>query len=170
MNKVVFLDRDGTLIEDIGYISSPSKIAVKEGVFEGLLLLLDAGFKFVIISNQSGVARRLISENEFEQVNSAFIKTFADQAIRFESIYYCFHLPSDNCTCRKPGIDFFIKEKVKMKSGFVAGMVGDSIVDAFFAKNCEIPFYTTCDIPGHRMYANFEIIAHAILKELARVE
>ena len=170
MHKVIFLDRDGTLIEDTGYISNPSKISVKLGVFEGLSMLMEAGFKFVIISNQSGVARKLISASEFEEVNRAFVKLFANQAIGFESIYYCFHLPTDNCTCRKPGIDFFNQAKVKMKSGYFAAMVGDSTVDALFAQNCGISFYTTCKISGHQRYPNFKVIAQAILGEIASAE
>jgi D-glycero-D-manno-heptose 1,7-bisphosphate phosphatase len=68
MRQVVLLDRDGTLIEDVGYISDYKKIIVKEGVFEGLLKLKKAGFTLVIVSNQSGIAKNLISEEEFQLV------------------------------------------------------------------------------------------------------
>jgi D-glycero-D-manno-heptose 1,7-bisphosphate phosphatase len=170
MDKFVFLDRDGTLIEDVGYISDPARIVVKQGVFEGLKLLKNAQFKFVIISNQSGLARKLISEREFEQVSKAFVKLFADQEIYFEVMYYCFHLPTSNCLCRKPGIEFFSKAIAKVEGKFIAAMVGDSIVDALFAQNCDIPFYTTSEISGYQKYTNFESIAQAISAELANVE
>jgi len=170
MRRVVLLDRDGTLIEDVGYISDYKNIIVREGVFEGLLKLKKAGFALVIISNQSGIARNLISEEEFQLVNNAFVAIFAERKIQFESIYYCFHLPSDNCSCRKPNTYFFERIKNYFENDFWAAMVGDSIVDAQFARNARIPFFSTGDISGYPQYGNFQDIATAILKELTNVE
>ena len=170
MRQVVLLDRDGTLIEDVGYISDYKKIIVKEGVFEGLLKLKKAGFTLVIVSNQSGIARNLISEEEFQLVNNAFIAIFTEHKIQFESIYYCFHLPSDNCSCRKPNTYFFETIKNYFENNLWAVMVGDSLVDAQFARNARIPFFSTGDISGYPQYGNFQDIANAILKESTNVE
>ena len=95
----VFLDRDGTLIEDVDYLSSADQIRVFSFSARALKILKDQGFLLVVISNQSGVGRGLLDIPTLESINVAVVDILG-RAI--DAVYYCPHLPEDNCTCRKP--------------------------------------------------------------------
>ncbi|HEY3378392.1 MAG TPA: HAD family hydrolase [Armatimonadota bacterium] len=101
-HRAIFLDRDGTLILDVGYPRDPRQVQLLPGVLDGLTALRDAGFLLVMISNQSGVGRGLISEHEMAQVHARVTKLFAGHGITFAGAYYCPHAPTESCTCRKP--------------------------------------------------------------------
>jgi histidinol-phosphate phosphatase family protein len=91
----VFLDRDGTLIEDVGYPSDPDHVRPIAGAIEGLRRLGAAGFLLVVVSNQSGIGRGLVSPAAAAAVEERFVSDFA-------GIYVCPHRPDEGCRCRKP--------------------------------------------------------------------
>ena len=101
MKKAIFLDRDGTIIEDLGYLRSPSEVVFYPGVFE-VLRKLQEHFLLFIITNQSGVAKGLINENDVERVNSHITATLAEAGVTITETYVCPHDRSDNCDCIKP--------------------------------------------------------------------
>jgi len=138
----IFLDRDGTLIKDTGYISEPSKVLILSGVVEGLRLLKSREFHLHIVSNQSGVARGKISMDQFRVVETKVKNVFLAKGLEFDSVNYCFHLPEDNCSCRKPAAGLIEKvgEKYKIQKSECA-MIGNSIVDEGVARNFGIPFW-----------------------------
>jgi histidinol-phosphate phosphatase family protein len=138
----IFLDRDGTLIKDTGYISEPSKVLILSGVVEGLRLLKSREFDLHIVSNQSGVARGKISMDQFRVVETKVKNVFLAKGLEFDSVNYCFHLPEDNCSCRKPAAGLIEKvgEKYKIQKSECA-MIGNSIVDEGAARNFGIPFW-----------------------------
>lgn len=142
MQVDIFLDRDGTLIRDTGYISKKNDVEVLEGVIDGLKLFREKGYRLHIVSNQSGVPRGIISELEFREVERHIDSLFLGQGIVFDSHNYCFHLPTDGCECRKPKSGLF--ENVSSEyaiSELTSAMVGDSEVDMEAAKNFGIPFW-----------------------------
>lgn len=99
--RALFLDRDGTLIVDVGYPRDPALVEVIPGAAEALReLQLDRAL--VVISNQSGIARGKISEVEAAAVHERFVALFADAGVTFAGFYYCPHGPDDGCRCRKP--------------------------------------------------------------------
>lgn len=100
--RAVFLDRDGTLIDDVGYLSDPDAVAFVEGAIDGLRALRELGFALVLVSNQSGIARGLISQQEAHAVHDRFVAELAAQGITLDDTRYCPHGPDDGCTCRKP--------------------------------------------------------------------
>lgn len=100
--KAILLDRDDTLNDDPGYINDPALIRLKPLVTEGLLLLRDAGFRFFVMTNQSGIARGLITTEQLEEVNARLAGLLADAGIHIEKFYVCPHMDADLCTCRKP--------------------------------------------------------------------
>ena len=146
MNVHIFLDRDGTIIKDTGYISDPNKVVVLNGVMEGLALLKSRGFYLHIVSNQSGIPRGKISSDNFISVESQVKKIFLENGIEFDSVNYCFHLPSDNCACRKPspGLIAKVVEELKIHKSH-CGMIGNSKVDEGAAKNFGIRFWCTAE-------------------------
>lgn len=104
LNKAVFLDRDGTLNVDAGYVYRVEDFVYMPGAKAALRLLQEAGFLLVVITNQSGVARGLFREEDVQLLNDWMIDDLKRVGIRITRIYYCPHLPeiSGECDCRKP--------------------------------------------------------------------
>jgi D-glycero-D-manno-heptose 1,7-bisphosphate phosphatase len=102
----VFLDRDGTLVEDPGYLHEPADVRLLPGVAEGLQRLAAAGWPLVLVSNQSGIARGLYGAEAFRAVNHR-LEELAD--VRFAGAYHCPHHPefTGPCECRKPALKLF---------------------------------------------------------------
>ncbi|MDP3296584.1 MAG: HAD-IIIA family hydrolase [Thermodesulfovibrionia bacterium] len=128
-NRAVFLDKDGTLIEDVGYLNSFSDLKILEGVQGNLQRLKNAGFKLIGITNQSGVARRIVSEEFVKESNEYLQKTLG-----VDDFYYCPHHPDDECQCRKPKPMLLykagLKHRVKLKESYV---IGDKTLDVLLA-------------------------------------
>ena len=109
-SSAIFLDRDGTINEDIGYVSSPDDLIIYPYAARAIRLINDAGLKVIIITNQSGVARRLYDEAVLAQIHERLIQELASDGARIDAIYYCPHHPRIGdaeyrraCQCRKPG-------------------------------------------------------------------
>ncbi len=98
----VFLDRDGTLIEDTGYLRNPDDVRLLPGAAEALRELDEQGFLLVVVTNQSGIGRGLISTAEAEAVGLRFVARLEQQGARVHGIYVCPHVPTAECGCRKP--------------------------------------------------------------------
>ncbi len=99
--RALFLDRDGTLIVDTGYPRDPALVRLIEGAGPALAQLQHQ-WALVVISNQSGLGRGLITEAEAVSVHDRFIELFNEQSVKFSGAYYCPHAPTDGCRCRKP--------------------------------------------------------------------
>lgn len=107
--KAAFLDKDGTLIENVPYNVDPSKIKLTEGAVEGLSLLQEAGYKLIVVSNQSGVALGHFQEEALDAVEDHLRSTLEKEGIHLDGFYYCPHHPDGRlrnyavpCFCRKP--------------------------------------------------------------------
>lgn len=102
--RVLFIDRDGTLIvePDDFQVDSLHKVRLVRGVIPALLELQDHGFRFVMISNQDGLGSDAFPEEQFKNCQDHMLAIFESQGIAFDDIYICPHLPGDNCECRKP--------------------------------------------------------------------
>lgn len=104
MKKYLFIDRDGTLVkEPYDYqVDKLSKVRLVEGVIPSLLKLKEAGFTFIMVSNQDGLGTDSFPLKKFTKVHEFILELFASQGIYFEEILICPHKPQDNCSCRKP--------------------------------------------------------------------
>jgi len=109
MSKAVFMDRDGTIIEDVGYLNHPGAIQFIPGSIEAIKMLNAAGYKVIVITNQAGVARGLISENMLQTIDKTLHKWLLSGGAHLDGIYYCPHHPEHGyypyrqvCECRKP--------------------------------------------------------------------
>lgn len=98
----VFLDRDGTLIQDVNYAADEEQVVLLPGVAEALLVMRELGFKLIVISNQSGVGRGIISPEQAAAVHSRFVLLMHQSGVALDGVYYCPHEPSARCECRKP--------------------------------------------------------------------
>lgn len=92
-NKAIFLDRDGTLIEDPGYINHPDQVKLLDGVAEALRELKDMGYKLVVASNQSGVARGIVTEEVLGEIHNRLKQLLAEKDAFLDQIYYCPYHP-----------------------------------------------------------------------------
>jgi len=109
-SRTAFLDRDGTIIEDLGYLGDPERIHFLPGAIEGMRALRAAGYRLVLVTNQAGVARGLITEGDVRRVNDRLRQLLAETGVVLDGIYYCPHHAEVGppeyrlaCDCRKPG-------------------------------------------------------------------
>lgn len=137
--KAVFLDRDGVINEDTGYVDSPDLVKLMPGAAGAVAALRRAGFLIVVITNQSGIGRGYYGEDEFAAVNGRIRQLLRDEGGDIDAVYHCPHRPDEGCSCRKPepgmllqamddlGIDpgrsFFVGDSLgDMAAGRVAGI------------------------------------------------
>ena len=110
MNRAVFLDRDGTMIDDVGYLDSLSQLAFYPWTVDAIRTFNRAGLKVVVVTNQSGIARGMFTEAFVEQTHREMDARLAAGGARVDAYYYCPHHPDGRvagfargCGCRKPG-------------------------------------------------------------------
>jgi imidazoleglycerol-phosphate dehydratase/histidinol-phosphatase len=103
-SKVLFLDRDGTLIEEPAdnQVDALEKVRLTAAVIPALLELAANGYRFVMVSNQDGLGTTSYPESDFRLCQDHVLALFESQGIRFDQIFICPHLPGDGCECRKP--------------------------------------------------------------------
>ena len=128
--RAVFLDRDGTINEDRGYIGDPEDVALIAYAAEAIKKLNEQDIPVIVITNQSGIGRGYYGEAELKAVNKRFEDLLLEYEAHIEGLYYCPHLPTEGCECRKPATrlineaandhDIDLKESV---------MVGDKVSD-----------------------------------------
>ncbi len=102
MQKAIFLDRDGVINLDQGYVYKIEDFVFIEGVFTSLQYLQKKGYLLFIITNQSGIGRSFYTHDDFNKLNNWMIKEFMTNNIKINQIELCPHDPSENCSCRKP--------------------------------------------------------------------
>ncbi|MCK4297888.1 MAG: HAD family hydrolase, partial [Planctomycetes bacterium] len=109
MKRAVFFDRDGTLIDEAGYLRRPEQVRLKPGAAQAVRRLKEAGFLVVVVSNQSGVARGLVTTEDVDRANQRLQELLGEQDAHIDAFYYCPHLPAGTvpayakqCECRKP--------------------------------------------------------------------
>jgi D-glycero-D-manno-heptose 1,7-bisphosphate phosphatase len=133
-----FLDRDGTLMEDSGYIGDPQRVRVLDGVVEALRLLGEAGYARVVITNQSGVARGFFGESDVDSVHGHLSRILAESGVAIEAFYSCPHLVS--CDCRKPQTGLIRQAVEELEVDLSRSvMFGDRESDIKLAQNVGIP-------------------------------
>jgi histidinol-phosphate phosphatase family protein len=128
--RAVFLDRDGTIILDQGYAKEAQQVRLLAGAGEALAKIKAQGFALVLVSNQSGIGRGLITHAEAEQVHQAVVTRLAEHGVRLDAVFYCPHSPTDECRCRKPSPEMFLRAARELKLDLAESfMVGDKPSD-----------------------------------------
>ena len=105
MQKAIFLDRDGVLLNDAGqyYIYKTDDIIINNGVIDALKRFTDMGFLLIVISNQGGIAKQIYTKEDVENIHSELKKQFEIEGINITEYYYCpHHSDVEKCLCRKP--------------------------------------------------------------------
>ncbi len=133
----VFLDRDGTLVEERDYLADPRDVALVAGATGALRALRESGYALVVVTNQSGIARGLYAEEDYQRVARRLEELLAEAGAPLDATYHCVHHPdfTGPCACRKPGTG------MHRQAGRDLGLdlehswyVGDKITDVLPAK------------------------------------
>ena len=128
--ECIFLDRDGTINLDPGYISSVRDLKFYDYTFKALKLLKPITRSFIIITNQSGVRRGKIKEEKLVEINSFISSKFLENALNLLDIYYCTDLPGHGSKFRKPEVGMFLQASSKYNLDLTKCiMIGDSYKD-----------------------------------------
>lgn len=141
-DKVLFIDRDGTLIRepDDEQVDRIEKVRLLPGVITALCRLRDAGYRFVMVSNQDGLGSSAFPQRDFDLCQNFVLELFSDQGIHFSDIFICPHVAADLCSCRKPkaGLltDFLLGTDIDRKRSAV---IGDRDSDMELALNLGLP-------------------------------
>jgi D-glycero-D-manno-heptose 1,7-bisphosphate phosphatase len=136
VNRGLFLDRDGTVIEECGYISDPALVRTLPGAAEALAALASEGWKLIVVSNQSGVGRGLITAEQMDAVQRRFIDLMRSHGIPITDSYVCIHTPEDGCECRKPSPYSLMRAAADHELDLSASyMIGDREGDILCGRN-----------------------------------
>jgi D-glycero-D-manno-heptose 1,7-bisphosphate phosphatase len=130
--RAVFLDRDGTLIEDTGFLSKAEAVRLLPGAAESVARLNTAGLPVVLVTNQSGIARGLLTAEQYSATERQLDQLLARQGARLDAHYYCPHHPdiTGPCDCRKPGLLLYRRaaEELGLELG-ASWWIGDRLRD-----------------------------------------
>lgn len=133
----MFLDRDGTISEEVGYLNHISRFRMLTGVAAAIRKLNDAQLPVVVVTNQSGVGRGYFPEALVGEVHKQMIAELAGEGARLDGVYYCPHVSADECSCRKPKTGMLEKGavdlKLDLKKSFVVGDRGGDVAMAYRA-------------------------------------
>jgi D-glycero-D-manno-heptose 1,7-bisphosphate phosphatase len=134
-NKVIVLDRDGTIVIDRHYLSDPADLEFLPGAAVGLRKMSDMGFRLAVITNQSGIARGFFSLARLNEVHERLSQMLRSIGVRLEGIYSCPHGPEDGCNCRKPKLE--LMRQASKELGFDMSqsiVIGDKDSDIEFGR------------------------------------
>ena len=110
MNRLpsaVFLDRDGTIIEDAHYLSDPDRVRLLPGAGDAIARINATLVPVIVVTNQSGIGRGMFTLEDHEMVSRRLDELLAEHGARIDASYHCPHAPEDRCDCRKPGLELF---------------------------------------------------------------
>ncbi len=132
----VFLDRDGTINEDSGYVSSPSEVVLIKGAVEAIRSLNSIGVPVIVITNQSGVGRGYFTEDGLKAVNDRLIQLLNQGNARIAGLFCCVHHPDDDCACRKPKTGLIARAASALGvDPRLSYVIGDKASDVGLARN-----------------------------------
>jgi D-glycero-D-manno-heptose 1,7-bisphosphate phosphatase len=136
LRPAVFLDRDGTIAEEVGYLNHASRFRMFPFVAAAIHRLNEAGLPIIVVTNQSGVGRGYFPESLVHTVNDLMTQQLAKASAKIDAVYYCPHTSAENCNCRKPRTGMLdravLEHGVDLQRSFV---VGDRYGDIELARN-----------------------------------
>jgi D-glycero-D-manno-heptose 1,7-bisphosphate phosphatase len=167
----VFIDRDGTLIEEVNFLSRVGDLQIFPFTAEALLLLKDKGYRVIVVTNQSGIGRNIFGESDMRAIHEA-IQGQLDGAV--DAFYFCPHLPDAGCRCRKPALgmieDAVSDMNIDLKSSW---MIGDKKIDVETGRNAGISSALVMTGYGKKHLPSLEfrpeIVAEDLLEAVKRI-
>ncbi len=147
VKKLLILDRDGTLIENIPYLKDKKLIKFKPGVFDALLSAQSKDFDFVVATNQSGIGRNILSTVNVTDIHEEISKLLINEGINLNEFIFCPHTPNFGCKCRKPN-NAMVEEIIKIKRVDRSNvfLIGDMLTDVHAAAKSGIKSFIVTKI------------------------
>ena len=137
LSPAVFIDRDGTIMEDTDYCSDPKDVRIFPGVLEALRRLKSEGFKIVVVTNQSGIGRGLFTLDQYRAVEAEVLRQLGDGLV--DATYYCPDAPEQHSECRKPAPGMVVKatrdHQIDLSRSF---LIGDKEIDVECGRNAGV--------------------------------
>jgi D-glycero-D-manno-heptose 1,7-bisphosphate phosphatase len=137
LRPAIFLDRDGVINREAGYVHTVDEFRFIEGVFDACRQMTKAGYRLIVITNQAGIARGYYTENDFHELTAWMLGEFRQQGIEIDGVYYCPHHPvhgvgdyGRDCDCRKPAPELILRaaREHSLDLGHSV-LVGDKVTD-----------------------------------------
>jgi len=125
LRKALFIDRDGTIIEDVPYAANPEKIVIYQDAVDLMRDYANRGYLIVMVTNQSGINRGYFTLEELEKFNDVLTGMLKSRGVNVDAIYFCPHKPEEHCRCRKPEtgmvVDAAADLGIDLKNSVMAG-------------------------------------------------
>ena len=139
MNRAVFLDRDGTIIEEKDYLSDPDHVVLFPGAAAALKRLQDAGFRLFIVTNQSGIGRGYYTLEDMHRVNGRLLEELGRDGVRIEKVYFAPEAPEEPSRGRKPSPQFLFDARDEFGIDLAQSyMIGDKLTDLECGRNARV--------------------------------
>jgi D-glycero-D-manno-heptose 1,7-bisphosphate phosphatase len=154
LSPAVFIDRDGTIMEDTDYCSHPKDVRIFPGVLDSLRRLKSRGFKLIVITNQSGIGRGLFTLDQYRAVEAEVLRQLGDGLV--DATYFCPDPPGQHSTCRKPAPGMVVQatrdHQIDVSRSF---LIGDKEIDVECAHNAGVRAIRVrtgnqCDVTGSK--------------------
>lgn len=131
MNRAIFLDRDGVIIENVdSYVRSWEDVQLLPGSLDALARLKFSPYKIVLVTNQSAVGRGIIQSSTAVEINNRLVRIIEDAGGRIDGVYMCPHAPEDGCNCRKPRPGLLLQAASQLEIDLGRSiLVGDALTD-----------------------------------------
>ncbi len=137
--KTIFLDRDGVINKEVGYLHKIEDFKFIDGIFDVCLFFLKLNYQIIIVTNQSGIARGYFNHSDYQKLTQWMLNQFFTKNISILGTYYCPHGPESICSCRKPMPGMFLEARDKFNINMEESwMIGDSETDIEAAINAGI--------------------------------
>lgn len=169
-----FIDRDGVINVEHGYVHKIADFEWLPGVFEGLRRLQSAGFVLIVVTNQAGIAKGYYAESDFDRLTAYMLEQLDEEGIKVERVYHCPHHPQairadlrQNCTCRKPAPGMLLQAAADLGLDLARSvLVGDKISDIGAGRAAGV---SRCVLvrSGHRFNQADQALADACVDDLA---
>lgn len=128
--KVAFLDRDGVVNKDTGYVYKVEDFTFVDGCIDALKTFQEKEYKIIIVTNQSGIGRGYYTEADHQKLTHWYCRQLLDQGVTVTDVFHCPHMPDDHCGCRKPKNGLFLQAAEKYAIDFSNSfMAGDKLSD-----------------------------------------
>ena len=169
--KAVFLDRDGTLIEEVNFLHRVEDLRFFSYTERAVETLKENGFLVIVVTNQSGIGREIFGENAMHEIHSEIQKTLEN---KIDAFYFCPHLPDAQCSCRKPSLGMIENAVMDFEIDFEnSWMIGDKAIDVETGFNAGIKTALVLTGYGRKAAENLsekpDIIAENLLEAVRRV-
>ena len=149
--KAIFLDRDGVVNKEVNYLFKIEDFEFIDGIFDACLYFQNLGYAIIIVTNQSGIARKYYTESDYQIVTKWMLRQFEDNGIEILNVFHCPHGPDSTCDCRKPKPGMFLKAKEQHNTDMEKSwLIGDKEVDVIAANAAGIE-NTILVRSGHRI-------------------